>query len=55
MITENDVDELLSKYTVKEFLDVTDFETAPLDYRCKVIVANLRIEQLMDSIIIKKI
>ncbi len=53
MITENDVNELLTKYTVKEFLDLVDAETASLDYRSKVIVANIRIEQLMECIIIK--
>lgn len=54
MITENDVNELLAKYTVKEFLDLDDFKSIFVDYRCKVIVANLRIEQLMDCLIIKK-
>lgn len=54
MVTENDVNELLAKYTVKEFLDLSDFETVFVDYRCKVIVANLQIEQLMECLIIKK-
>ncbi len=54
MVTENDVNELLAKYTVKEFLDLSDLESVFVDYRCKVIVANLRIEQLMECLIIKK-
>ena len=54
MVTENDVNELLTKYTTKEFLDITDFETAFVDYRSKVIIANIRIEQLMECLIIKK-
>jgi len=55
MITENDVDELLKKYTKKEYSDVLLSETELLDYRSKVIVSHLRIEQLMDCIIIKKL
>ena len=54
MVTENDVNKLLTKYTKKEFLDITDFETEFLDYRSKVIVANIYIERLMEYIIIKK-
>ena len=54
MVTENDINELLAKYTKKEFLDITDFETEFLDYRSKVIVANIYIERLMEYIIIKK-
>ena len=54
MITENDVNELLTKYTKKEFLDITDFTTEFLDYRSKVMVANIDIERLMEYIIIKK-
>ena len=54
MVTENDINELLTKYTKKEFLDITDFGTEFLDYRSKVIVANIYIERLMEYIIIKK-
>jgi len=54
VVTENDVNKLLTKYTKKEFLDITDFETEFLDYRSKVIVANIYIERLMEYIIIKK-
>lgn len=54
MVTKNDVNELLIKYTKKEFLDITDLETEFLDYRSKVIVANIRIERLMEFIIVKK-
>ena len=54
MVTENDVNELLTKYTPKQFLDMTDFESEFLDYRSKVIVANIYIERLMEFLIIKK-
>mgnify|MGYP001558117480 FL=1 len=54
MVTEKDVNELLAKYTPKQFLDITNFESAFLDYRSKVIVANIHIERLMEFIIIKK-
>ena len=54
MVTENDVNELLAKYTPKQFLDITDFETEFLDYRSKVLVANIYIERLMEFLIIKK-
>ncbi len=54
MVTENEVNELLTKYTKKKFLDLTDFQTEFLDYRSKVIVANIYIERLMEYIIIKK-
>ncbi len=54
MATENDVNELLAKYTPKQFLDITDFESEFLDYRSKVIVANIYIERLMEFLIIKK-
>lgn len=54
MVTENDVNELLAKYTPKQFLDITDFETEFLDYRSKVLVANIYIERLMEFHIIKK-
>ena len=53
-MTEKDVNELLAKYSKKEFFDLTDAETESLDYRSKVIVSNIRIEQLMECIIIKK-
>lgn len=54
MVTENDVNELLIKYTGKEFFDITLDETELLDYRSKVIVSHIRIEQLMECLIIKK-
>lgn len=54
MVTENDVNELLTKYTPKQFLDMTDFESEFLDYRSKVIVTNIYIERLMEFLIIKK-
>lgn len=54
MVTEKDVNELLAKYTPKQFLDITDFESEFLDYRSKVMVANIYIERLMEFLIIKK-
>ena len=54
MVTENDVNELVTKYTEKEFFDRTDIGTEFLDYRSKVIVSHLWIELLMECIIIKK-
>ena len=54
MVTENDVNELLTKYTKKEFLDRTIAETELLDYRSKVLVSHIWIELLMEYIIIKK-
>jgi len=54
MLTEKDIDELLTKYTPKQFLDITDIETEFLDYRSKVLVANIYIERLMEFLIIKK-
>jgi len=54
VVTKKDVNELLTKYTKKEFLDMSDFETEFLDYRSKVIVSNIYIERLMEFIIIKK-
>ncbi len=44
MVTENDVNELLTKYTKKEFLEKTLDETELVDYRSKVIVSHIRIE-----------
>jgi len=54
VVTEKDVNELLAKYTPKQFLDITDFESEFLDYRSKVMVANIYIERLMEFLIIKK-
>ena len=54
MVTENDVNELLSKYTPKQFLDITDLESEFLDYRSKVLVANIYIERLIEFLIIIK-
>ena len=54
MVTEKNINELLAKYTPKQFLDITDFESEFLDYRSKIIVANIHIERLMEYIIIKK-
>ena len=54
MVTENEVNELLTKYTKKEFLDRTHDETELLDYRSKMLVSHLWIELLMECIIIKK-
>ena len=47
MVTENDVNELFTKYTKKEFLDRTVDETELLDYRSKVLVSHIWIELLM--------
>ena len=54
MVTENEVNELLTKYTKKEFLDRILDEKELLDYRSKMLVSHLWIEQLMECIIIKK-
>ena len=54
MVTENEVNELLTKYTKKEFLDRTLDETELLDYRSKILVSHIRVELLMECIIIKK-
>ena len=54
MVTENDVNELLTKYTPKQFLDITDFQSEFLDYRSKVMVDDIYIERLMEFLIIKK-
>jgi len=54
VVTEKDVNELLTKYTPKQFLDIIDLESEFLDYRSKVMVANIHIERLMEFLIIKK-
>ena len=54
MVTENEVNELLTKYTKKEFLDMTLVGEELLDYRSKVLVSHIWIERLMEWIIIKK-
>ena len=54
MVTEKDVNEFLAKYTPKQFLDSKDIESEFLDYRSKVLVANMHIERLMEFLIIKK-
>ncbi len=54
MVTAKDVNELLTKYTKKEFLDITLNETELLDYRSKILVAHIWIELLMECILIKK-
>jgi len=54
MITEENVEEFLAKYSPKQFLDATCIGSEFLDHRSKVIVANIYIERLMDFLIIKK-
>lgn len=54
MLTEYNVDELLAKHTPEQFLDITNIESEFLDYRSKVLVANIYIERLMEFLIIKK-
>ena len=54
VVTEKDVNEFLAKYTPKQFLDSKDIESEFLDYRSKVLVANMHIERLMEFLIIKK-
>jgi len=55
VVTEKDVNELLANYTKKEFGDITIAETELLDYRSKVLVSHIRLEQLLECIIIKKL
>lgn len=54
VVTAKDVNEFLANSTKKEFLDLTIAETEFLDYRSKVLVSHIRIELLMECIIIKK-
>jgi len=54
VVTAKDVNELLANSTKKEFLDSTIAETELLDYRSKVLVSHIRIELLLECIIIKK-
>ena len=54
MVTAKDVNELLKKYTKKEFLDLTLAESDLVDYRSKVLISHSWIELLMECIIIKK-
>ena len=54
MVTAKDVNELLKKYTKKEFLDITLAETDLVDYRSKVLISHIWLELLMECIIIKK-
>jgi len=54
MVTENDVNELLTKYTKKEFFDRTVAETSGLDYRSNILVSHLWIELFLECIITKK-
>ena len=54
MVTENEVNELLTKYTKEDFLDKTNDETESIDVRSKILVSHIRIELLMECIIIKK-
>jgi len=56
VVTAKDVNELLTKYTKKEFFDRTMAiaETEFLDYRSKVLVSHSWIELLLECIINKK-
>jgi len=54
VITEKDVNELLTNYTVKNFLDLTTAGAEFLDYRSKVLVSHIWLELLMECLIIKK-
>ena len=54
MVTAKDVNDLLTNYTTKEFLNMTDAGTELLDYRSKVIVSHIWIELLLECIIMKK-
>jgi len=54
VVTAKDVNELLTKYTKKEFFDRTVAATEGLDYRSNVIVSHIWIELLLECIIIKK-
>ncbi len=54
MVTAKDVNELLTKYTKKEFLDLTLAGTELMDYRSKVLVSHIWIELLMECLLMKK-
>ena len=54
MVTRKEVEELLEKYTAKEFYDQTLAPTELLDYRSKVIVSHIWVELLLECIIVKK-
>jgi hypothetical protein len=54
VVTEKDVNELLTNYTKKNFLDLTTAGNEFLDYRSKVLVSHMWIELLLECIIIKK-
>lgn len=54
MVTRKEVEELLEKYTAKEFYDQTLAQTELLDYRSKVIVSHIWVELLLECIIVKK-
>jgi len=54
VVTEKDVNELLTNYTVKTFLDLSTAGEEFLDYRSKVLVSHMWIEILLECIIVKK-
>jgi len=54
VVTEKDVNELLTNYTVKNFLDLTTAGEEFLDYRSKVLVSHMWIGILLGCIIVKK-
>ena len=54
MVTAKDVNELLTKYTKKEFFDRTIAETSGLDLRGNILVSHLWTERLLECMIIKK-
>jgi len=54
MVTAEEVENLLVNLSQKDFLDRINAGTELLDYRSKVLVSHLWVEQLMEYIIIKK-
>jgi len=54
VVTRKEVEELLEKYTAKEFYDQTLAQTELLDYRSKVIASHIWVELLLECIIVKK-
>lgn len=55
MVTAEQVNELLTNYTKKEFLEIINSQTDWVDYRSKVLISNMWIERLMECIIMKKL
>lgn len=54
MITEKEVNELLTNYTVKSFFDYITLGDEFRDYRSKFLVSHMWIERLFECIIVKK-